>query len=73
MNLKSKIKELFALCQELEEVAVNDDFLQLVRDIVAESDPEEEYNIDDVQSFINDIHYAIKNGYETMQGFYDDY
>ena len=73
MNLKTKIKELFTLCQELEEIAVNDDFLQLVRDIDAESDPEEEYNIDDVQSFINDIHYAINNGYETMHGFYDDY
>lgn len=73
MNLKERIRELFNLCQELEEVAVNDDFLNLVKEVLDESDPDEDYNIADCLSFLEDLHYAVSNDMATMQEFYDEY
>lgn len=67
------VQSWWQIKKDKEEIAINDNFLDQVREVIAESDQDEDYNTADCLSFIEDLDYAIQNDFETMQDFYDDY
>lgn len=73
MYLKEQIMKFYDLAQELEEVCTTDGFLELIAEVNKEHDENDKYNIADVLSFVSDVDDALKNGYESMDGYYEDY
>lgn len=72
--IKSKLKTFFSLAQELESLAEeNENFLSLVEEAQSELDAEEDYLLYDVVSFVNDLDSAIKEGYESIIDYWDEY
>lgn len=72
--IKSKLKTFFSLAQELESLAEeNENFLSLVEEAQSELDTEEDYLLYDVVSFVNDLDSAIKEGYESIIDYWDEY
>lgn len=73
MYLKEQIMKFYDLAQELEEVCTTDGFLEIITEVNKEHDDNDKYNITDVLSFVSDVDDALKNGYESMEGYYEDY
>lgn len=74
MNTKEQIKKFFKLAQELEALAEEEqDFLELVAKAEEELDDEEDYLLCDVVSFVNDVKSAIKDGYDSLVDYWEEY
>ena len=75
MNMtKEKIKAFFLMAQELEAAAeVEENFLGLITEVETELDSEEDYLLCDVVSFVSDLDSAIKDGYESLVDYWEEY
>lgn len=75
MNMtKEKIKSFFLMAQELEAAAEEEEnFLDLITEVETELDSEEDYLLCDVVSFVNDLDSAIKDGYESLVEYWEEY
>ena len=74
MNTKEKIKKLFLLAQELQELATEgeDNFFELVKEAESEMDADEEFILEDVVRFSSDLKEAIAHGYSNLIDYMDD-
>ena len=75
MNMtKEKIKSFFLMAQELEAAAEEEEnFLDLITEVETELDSEEDYLFCDVVSFVSDLDSAIKDGYESLVDYWEEY
>ena len=62
------------MAQELEEAAEEEEnFLGLITEVETELDSEEDYLLCDVVSFVSDLDSAIKDGYESLVDYWEEY
>lgn len=75
MNMtKEKIKVFFLMAQELETAAEEEEnFLDLITEVETELDSEEDYLLCDVVSFVNDLDSAIKECYDSLVDYWEEY
>lgn len=75
MNMtKEKIKAFFLMAQKLEAAAEEEEnFLGLITEVETELDSEEDYLLCDVVSFVSDLDSAIKDGYESLVDYWEEY
>lgn len=70
---KSLLTDLLDTAQALYEVAVNDDFLDLVREVNQEQDQDNLFNTKDTFHLLQGIEDALQKNLTNMHPYFDDY